>query len=376
MRTSDAGPPSRRVTALFAVALLATACGVVAAPVGDDPVSAETDRAPLDDEHDAAPGGDADEADERDPAGDEDADAADRAANAEQVGANELGAIPILMYHRVIEDPGPYDLTPEQFRGELEHLFDSGYYPVRVVDVIDRRIDVPAGRSPVVLTFDDSSPSQFRFLEDGRLDPESAVGILIDVARSSGVPPTGTFLVLDEPFATTGELARERLRRLSRLGFELGNHTVGHVNLRELDDDEVQREIALGAQLIREAIPSARVASFAPPFGVFPENRDLVVEGSYGEISYRHEAVLRVGAGPAPSPFSVDFDPVAVPRIFPQPDFEADDAPDLGSGYWLWRLEEEPGTRYVSDGDASTVAFPEDLADRLDARFADRAVAY
>ena len=45
------------------------------------------------------------------------------------------------------------------------------------------------GREPipdklVVLTFDDSSIGQFRYLEDGTIDPDSAMGILLDFAEA------------------------------------------------------------------------------------------------------------------------------------------------------------------------------------------------
>src|SRR5262245_21711020 len=73
-----------------------------------------------------------------------------------QVQANELGRIPVLMYHRVVGTPASvYDRTPDDFRAELERLARENYVPVTTADLAAGRIDIPAGTHPVVLTFDD-----------------------------------------------------------------------------------------------------------------------------------------------------------------------------------------------------------------------------
>lgn len=131
----------------------------------------------------------------------------------------------------------------------------------------------------------------------------------------------------------------------------------------------------MGAQLIRDAVPNASVRTLAVPFGVMPDDVGLLGSGSFEGIDYRHEAVLLAGSGPAPSPFARDFDPMRLPRIRPIAWFDPD-RPNLGSGYWRWRLAEEPLLRYVSDGDPQTVTFPSEHAGRLDPRFAGRARPY
>ena len=59
-------------------------------------------------------------------------------------------------------------------------LYASGYRPVTVSEVVDKKIDLPAGLSPVVFTFDDAGPSQFSYIDHNgtlEIDPNSAVGI-------------------------------------------------------------------------------------------------------------------------------------------------------------------------------------------------------
>src|SRR4051794_35517841 len=78
--------------------------------------------------------------------------AAKRAAAA-RVKANELGQIPVLMFHRVIDKPGTTDdRTPAQFRSDLERLVQDGYVPITAAEYVTGKIDIPAGKHAVVLT--------------------------------------------------------------------------------------------------------------------------------------------------------------------------------------------------------------------------------
>lgn len=292
------------------------------------------------------------------------------------VGANELGRVPVLMYHGVVDEPATdWQVSPEEFRAELAFLREHDYHPVRAVDLARGEIDVPAGKSPVVLTFDDTLPSQFAYDADGEVEPDTAVGILLDFAEENpDFPAVGTFFVTDNLFKDP-EHGREMLAHLHDLGFELGNHTVGHADLGGRGADEARRQLALGAQLVRETVPEAAVATLSLPLGRWPDDRELAYAGSHDGIPYHHDGVLLVGAHPAESPFHADFDPRAIPRIRAQRSWDGGQ-PDFMSEYWLQRLETEAVDKYVSDGDPGTVSFPEGLSDALDPAHADRTNPY
>ncbi len=260
--------------------------------------------------------------------------------------ANELGVVPVLMYHQLVADGGgPYDLTPDEFRAELQRLYEAHYRPVTASALANAEIDLPRGATPVVLTFDDSMKSQAALLPDGRIDPDSAVGIMLEFARDHpDFRPAGTFYINKRPFGgdpRAGELAQ----RLLALGFELSNHTLDHVRLDQLDDVGVQRQIVLGNRLIRELAPDAEVATIALPFGLLPSRRKLALSGSWDGEDYEFAGAFLAGAEPSPSPLSRSFDPAEIPRIRTDP-------ADLlnGSSDWLARLEASPELRYVSNG--------------------------
>jgi peptidoglycan/xylan/chitin deacetylase (PgdA/CDA1 family) len=281
------------------------------------------------------------------------------------VRANELGVVPVLMYHRVVADPTSiYDRTPDDFRAELERLAREDYVPITAAQLAAGDIDVPAGKHPVVLTFDDGDPSQLTLAPDGAPSAGSAVRILFEVAAAHpGFTPVASVYVNAEPFGG-GEGAGAALRWLHGHGFEIGNHTAGHTNLRSASPQRAQQDLADGGALIRDAVPGYAPTTLALPFGARPHDPGLALNGP----GYAHTAVLLVGAEPAPSPYSEDFDPQGVPRIRSQ-GADGEEA-EFGSTSWLDHLAANPGTRYTSDGNPDVISYPtggEAPADRYSA---------
>jgi peptidoglycan/xylan/chitin deacetylase (PgdA/CDA1 family) len=292
-----------------------------------------------------------------------------------RVRANELGVIPVLMYHRIVKPAkSVYDTTPAQFRHELLELYRQGYRPIRAKDLVRGMIDVPAGKTPVVLTFDDSTASQFALLPNGKVDPHTAVGMLLAFAKNHpGFTPTATFYVISSMFESASGDGAHLLDELAGMGFELGDHTYDHANLGVLDAAGVQREIVRGERMINDAVPEEKVFTLALPYGVYPRKRELALRGSWDGQAYSYDGVFTVGSEPAPSPFSIKFDPLSIPRIESQP-LRGDE--DLGSGYWLNFLRLNPEQRFVSDGDPRRISFPRIFAGAVAARYRGRANPY
>jgi peptidoglycan/xylan/chitin deacetylase (PgdA/CDA1 family) len=278
---------------------------------------------------------------------------------------NELGRIMILEYHRIQDPEERWTRTPENFRRDLETLHARGYRLQALNDLLDGRITAPAGTTPVVLTFDDSSPGQFRYLgHDGaaEIDPRSGVGILEAFIRER--PDFGraaTFYVLpgasrpnrlfDQP-----EHEGRKLRFLVAQGYEIGNHTLWHANLGTYDERIVREQIAEAQVWIQRHVPEYRPRTLALPHGVYPRDIAWAVQGSAKGTSYKHDAVLMVAGGAAPSPFSRAFDPLRLPRIQAiEPELTA----------WLARFDRHPEERFVSDGDPGTVTIPSAWRERL-----------
>ena len=346
-------PRYRRAVAALAVLLAATACSGGAAPTAGRPTAPSP-----------AAGGTATGSTVASPST---SGAAAPAVDPAAVHADELGAVPVLMFHQVVAAPaGEYDQTPGQFRAVLEQLYSHGFRTVTAADLVARHLDLPAGAKPMVLTFDDSTVSQYGEAADGTVRPDTAVGLLLAVGRAHGEErPVATFYVNGAPFGGHPEY----LAHLHALGMELGDHTLTHANLRRLDDAGAQRELAAGLQVITSAVPGAEVTTMALPYGVFPHAHALASTGA----GYRFAAVMLVGANPAPSPYSAAFDPLNLPRIR-SGRLSGDQA--FTAAYWLPRLFDGQVAPYVSDGDPSRVSFPRAVAARLAAPFAAQARPY
>jgi peptidoglycan/xylan/chitin deacetylase (PgdA/CDA1 family) len=285
---------------------------------------------------------------------------------------NELGVVPVLMYHEIRPDRvGAYDQTPAEFRAELEHLWTKGYAPVNASDFADGRIDLPAGKSPVVLTFDDSTTYQLELGPDGEPKKNTAVAMLREFSRTHpGFAPKATFFLLRKPFGGNSR-SPEHVRWLAENGFELGNHSHDHTPLRPLDDSEVQRQLVAGARVILDAAPGYPIRSLALPLGSMPQRAELAVRGRSGGQTYGPYAVFLVGANPAPSPYSKDFDRAAIPRIRSS-HLPWSSAEEYTFAYWMRLLGRNPEQRFVSDGDPRTITVRRAEQDSVARRFRGR----
>ncbi len=284
---------------------------------------------------------------------------------------NEYGRIPVVEYHLVDDEDGSYKVSRERFRAELDTLYARGFRPISLGEMLDKRIDLPRGLSPVLFIFDDASPSQFRYVEQNGglvVDPSSALGIWLDFAKDKpDWRHRGLFCLLSGAeagrsfFGNKGiegqktEWRFPKLRQLDSLGFELCNHTLWHARLDKYDNAFVQEQIARGELAIDSAIPGYTVRGFALPLGMWPKTRELAWAGAWTdpkskrELRYSYDAVFEVAGGPSRSPHDAKFNPRSIPRI------------PLGKGMPLFptlrSLEKEgAGGRYVSDGDMTRVA--------------------
>ncbi|MCX8032894.1 MAG: polysaccharide deacetylase family protein [Thermoleophilia bacterium] len=281
------------------------------------------------------------------------------AERAKAIGANEMGLIPVFMYHLIEPEESEWSRTPENFRRDLALLEKEGFWPITVRDLASGNIDIPAGKSPVVLTFDDSSMGQYHILEDGSLDPDCAVGIMQAEVEAKRWAPRASFFPLIDVDVSSREifgqpdLKREKLRNLVAWGYEVGSHTVTHLNLAKASRQEAAKQLAQSQQILEDLIGGGySVTSLAVPFGEYPASDQILSQGKYQDITYAYSAVLSTVGELCTSPFSGKFQPLHIPRI-------------RGSTKYITAaldtLKKNPGLRYISDGDPTTVSAPLDL---------------
>lgn len=292
--------------------------------------------------------------------------------NAKEAGANELGLVPVLVYHQIGAKEGRWTRTPENFRRDLQELYNRNYVLVPLSDYLSGTMDIPAGKSPAVITFDDSTAGHFRLItkEDGStsVDPDCAVGILRDFAAAHpGFGHAATFFINAQPFGQA-EYWQKKLQLLHEWGFEIGNHTYSHKNLRGLSSEQVAEEIIKLQEHIQQALPGYRPKTFAIVQDGLPEPYTAVCSGEARGIKYKHDGVVWWAWSAAHSPFHREFDPMRIQRIQV---FEDNGTSSLVN--WLERINSR---RYVSDGNNETLAIPEGWQEVLAEDHAKKLVVY
>jgi peptidoglycan/xylan/chitin deacetylase (PgdA/CDA1 family) len=285
------------------------------------------------------------------------------AAGAVAVKANELGQIPVLMYHRIMKKPElSLDRSSKELYDELTGLAKDGYHPITAAEFVSGRIDVPAGRHPVVLTFDDSTPGHFGLDPQGNPAPDTAVAVIEQVARENpGFRPVATFYLNKELFGMDDTRAAAGLGWLRQHGFELGNHTVSHPSLSGMSEKGVHKEIGdMEDRIVR--LTGTHTTTFAYPFGAVPKKKAWA-EKQDGR--YAFQGIFLAGWRPSISPFDVDFDRWNIDRVRSEGKIKENDCTKYCSTAWLEYLDKNPDERYTSDGDPNTVTFPKAAEDRI-----------
>ncbi|MDQ1709794.1 MAG: hypothetical protein QOG49_1179 [Frankiaceae bacterium] len=281
------------------------------------------------------------------------------------------------MYHQIVANPGSdrYNQTPAAFVAELGSLYADGYVPVTAAQFVAGSIDIPAGKHPVVLTFDDSTVSQFGLTASGAVKPGTAVALLLAFAAAHpGFPPVATMYVNFAPPPFAGTSPAKALHWLVAHGFEIGNHTLSHANLRQVGPAKAVEEIAKDQQAIAAALPGYDVTTFALPFGVHPTPGSIAWQGNAGGTSYHFAGVMEVGANPAHSPYDSAFSGTKIPRIRSQSLPGADEPYE--SKHWLAWLRLHRDQLYTSDGDPGTIWYPRSSGRTVAAAYRSRAHAY
>lgn len=295
-------------------------------------------------------------------------------------GINELGKVPIMMYHGIREktsnstgtvggnvDKDGYNRTPESFRKDLEFYYEKGYRMIRLDDYINGKVDVEYGKSPIILTFDDGNEDNIKVtgLDDNGniiIDKNSAVGILEEFKKKHpDANVTATFFVNGGIF-NQSEYNEKILKWMVDNGYDIGNHSQTHLDIKKSSGDRVQKEIAYVYDKLEELIPGKYVKIIALPFGSpytkTHDNFKYVLSTTYNGKTYDTEAALRVGWEPEVSCFDKDFDKTFLKRCRAYDN----NGKEFDIEMVFTNLEKN---RYISDGDPNTITIKESDKDKL-----------
>ena len=98
--------------------------------------------------------------------------------------ANLNGKVFVAEYHHIRAGKGGMFRTPQAFIDDLNRFYKDGFRPVTVAEYVTGKMPIPPGSSPVVFTFDDANPTQYWIRKDGSVDPDCAIGIWQEFAKT------------------------------------------------------------------------------------------------------------------------------------------------------------------------------------------------
>ena len=287
---------------------------------------------------------------------------------------DELGKIPIMMYHGIEDIPSDetlytggnvdefgYNRTAEAFRNDLEFYYKSGYRMIRLSDYVKGIIDCEAGYSPIIITFDDGYENNMKINKvnsDGSVDIDEncAIGILEEMKKKyPDFNVTATFFLTEKLFRNSNSTTA--MKWLIENGYDIGNHTKSHIDLTTRDENFAKIDVALQYETLDSIIGPENVTHIvALPLGKPNDFNDpraySIIDFFLGEKFYHTDSLLRVGWAPEYSPFHKDINIFYLKRVraYDNNGFEYDIESTFND------LEKN---RFVSDGNIDTITIKE-----------------
>ena len=215
-------------------------------------------------------------------------------STAESSPVSSVPWLPILMYHRVVDDLGesnPYNLSIslDRFEMQLRYLTDKAYRGLTMEELagmLSRGEKIP-GRS-VVITFDDGYRDTYTHAFP-MLQKYGFTATVFLVSKQIGDTSSWNTDMAD----VWPLMERSEISEMARHGIDFGSHSRTHTALPSLTRDQARDEVAQSKTEL-EQLMGRDINTFAYPFGsVAPWLQDIVCEAGYslacGIDQRRHE---------------------------------------------------------------------------------------
>lgn len=207
-------------------------------------------------------------------------EAGETAEIAQEAAPQELPerTIPVFCYHKMSASPTTfYEVSTGDFKQQLQLLADEGFQAVtasQIADYLEGKADLP--EKPVAITFDDG-PRSILTESKPLMDEHGFIGTAFLISGSVG---------------GKGTLTWDEVAELEDAGWEIGSHTVSHINPTKVSAEKLAEEFGESKATIEEHT-SSEVVALAYPYG----NYDDTVMAKVREAGYR--IAFSIDRGPA-----------------------------------------------------------------------------
>lgn len=162
--------------------------------------------------------------------------------------------VPILLYHRIdaSSTDSQYYVSPDKFEEQMKLLYDWGYTTITtelLVKAISEGADLPP--RPIILTFD-----------DGHLNNYTTA---YPIMKKYGF--TGALYIVGKYMGTPEYMNVDQIKEMAKDGWEVGSHSMSHLDLTSLDYQQQQYEIVESQKFLEDKLDMP-IQTFSYPFGI------------------------------------------------------------------------------------------------------------
>lgn len=182
------------------------------------------------------------------------------------------------MYHRVLAEKPQKEsrwhyVTTTDFRKQMSMIDRLGYTPITFSDYqlfVEGKLTLPS--KPIIITFD-----------DGYLDTlENAIPVLLDFNMRAVIFVMGNRKLktarwdeLDD-FDSCPLMTDDQIRKVQKMGFEIGAHSLDHLPLTELSHKDIVYEVNSSKEALEDVLEKP-IQTFSYPYGSVDERIKKVV---------------------------------------------------------------------------------------------------
>lgn len=231
--------------------------------------------------------------------------------------------IPVIMLHKIGMPEDRYTINQNNFRKILELIHKKNYHLVSLKEFKEGNfLEVPVGKKPLLLTFDDAGEGQFYLTHNNIPNPNSAVGIMEEFKTNNpGFSSKAVFFIsysddkqnFREPFIEK-DLSEKKIKYLFENGYDVGWHTPFHTNNINSSKKNIDEQTIILDALIFKSLGEKNynkiIRSFAHPFGAKPKDESVL-----NYLFSKYDLVFDAWGGNSFHPLSEKFNKKAINRI-------------------------------------------------------------
>jgi len=164
--------------------------------------------------------------------------------------------VPILLYHQVGYSPSGslYYVTAGEFERQMFLLHEWGYHTISVEQLaIAILVGAELPLKPIVLTFDDGN--------------ENIYSMALPIMQKYNF--TGTAYIVYNYVGATNFMNKKQIRELHEAGWEIGSHSISHVDLTKRPDRQEDEIIESRRKL--QILLDVPISTFAYPYGAYDD---------------------------------------------------------------------------------------------------------